>query len=235
MAPTGAAVLNATLDIPDGPLNATDALGQPAAQATLDVQSSTLAANAATAGSGIHNGSTQAAATAGVVTVTNSIVGGLSQINNCAGPVTSLGHNIDSGGTCGFGASGDIANEDPLLLPLTNNGGPTLTHALLPDSPAIDAADNAACPVADQRGEPRPSDGDGDGIAACDMGAYELEAPLPATPTPSPAPTPTPKVLPDSGGSASARAGASVEAFGVALVGAIAGGGGLVFLRRRAR
>jgi hypothetical protein len=49
---------------------------------------------------------------------------------------------------------------DPLLGPLLDNGGPTLTHALLPGSPAINIGDPTAVPGAggvplyDQRGEP---------------------------------------------------------------------------------
>jgi hypothetical protein len=61
---------------------------------------------------------------------------------------------------------------NPMLGSLADNGGPTMTHALLPGSPAIDAADPAMCPSADQRGAPRV-DGDGDSVAACDIGAFE--------------------------------------------------------------
>ena len=56
---------------------------------------------------------------------------------------------------------------DPKLGPLANNGGPTLTMALLPGSPAIDAADTSAAPATDQRGAPRPVG------PAADIGAYE--------------------------------------------------------------
>lgn len=58
---------------------------------------------------------------------------------------------------------------DPLLGPLADNGGPTLTHTLLPGSPAIDSGSGAHCPHFDQRGIPRPQG------AACDIGAFEVE------------------------------------------------------------
>src|SRR5690606_17043654 len=63
-----------------------------------------------------------------------------------------------------------------VLAPLADNGGPSPTFALLPASPALDAA-VGACASLDQRGAPRPRDGDGDGIAVCDLGAYERQAP----------------------------------------------------------
>jgi predicted outer membrane repeat protein len=88
--------------------------------------------------------------------------------DNCAGTITSLGHNLESANTCGFGAAGDLINTNPLLGPLANNGGPTLTHALLAGSPAINAGTNAGCPATDQRGIPRPQFG------TCDIGAFEF-------------------------------------------------------------
>jgi hypothetical protein len=58
---------------------------------------------------------------------------------------------------------------------LANNGGPTLTHELLPGCPAIDAVTNGTCPPPghDQRGIVRPQDGNGDGGPACDIGSFE--------------------------------------------------------------
>jgi hypothetical protein len=63
-------------------------------------------------------------------------------------------------------AGGD-SFADPKLGPLADNGGPTWTMALLPGSPAIDAADTASAPPTDQRGFPRPYG------PAADLGAFE--------------------------------------------------------------
>jgi hypothetical protein len=74
---------------------------------------------------------------------------------------------------------------DPLLRPLADNGGPTLTHALQPGSPAINRGDPAA-PPRDQRGYSR--------LGVPDVGAFEFNG-IPPTPTPTPTPrppTPTP-------------------------------------------
>ena len=54
---------------------------------------------------------------------------------------------------------------DPLLGPLANNGGPTLTRALQSGSPAIDHGDPAA-PPQDQRGYSR--------MGVPDVGAFEF-------------------------------------------------------------
>ena len=55
---------------------------------------------------------------------------------------------------------------DPVLA---DNGGYTLTHALVPGSPAVDAVPtDCGPPATDQRGVPRPQG------AACDIGALEV-------------------------------------------------------------
>ena len=99
-----------------------------------------------------------------------------------SGSLTSQGYNLESADSCGLDATGDITGTTPLLGPLQDNGGPsvglgeaTLTHELLPGSPAIDAGDNSGCPTTDQRGVLRPVDGDGDTVATCDIGAYEVD------------------------------------------------------------
>jgi hypothetical protein len=95
----------------------------------------------------------------------------------------SLGHNLDSDGTSGFvnGVNGDLVGKaaspiDAKLAPLQNNGGPTLTMALLPGSPALGAAacsDANGVPLrVDQRGFPRSH------FTGCDIGAFENQAPM---------------------------------------------------------
>src|ERR1019366_8634124 len=73
-------------------------------------------------------------------------------------------------------AGGD-SFADPKLGPLANNGGPTLTMALLPGSPAIDAGNTSLAPATDQRGVPRPFS------LAADVGAFEFWTALRASPT----------------------------------------------------
>ena len=92
--------------------------------------------------------------------ITNSLFGG----RNCSVPMTDGGGNLSWPDTTCPGL-----NADPLLGPLQDNGGPTQTHALLPGSPAIEAALLANCPATDQRGVSRPQG------AGCDIGAYEAE------------------------------------------------------------
>ncbi len=61
--------------------------------------------------------------------------------------------------------------EDPQLLPLASNGGPTLTHALAPTSPLINGGTNPATLTTDQRGGvfTRKSG------TEVDIGAYEFQ------------------------------------------------------------
>ena len=61
---------------------------------------------------------------------------------------------------------------DPLMEPLADNGGPTLTHALQSGSPAINRGDPAA-PPQDQRGYGR--------VGVPDVGAFEFDGVAPAT------------------------------------------------------
>jgi hypothetical protein len=87
--------------------------------------------------------------------------------SNCRGAVTDAGHNLSSDASCAFTNVGSLNNTDPKLGPVCDNGGPTLTLALLPGSPAIDAGSAVGAPATDQRGVPRPQG------AGVDIGAFE--------------------------------------------------------------
>lgn len=121
----------------------------------------TFAANRAAAGQG------GGIANFDSVTLDHAIVAD-SQGGNCAGAISSLGHNLDSDGRCGLGGANDLSGIDPRLGPLTQWIGHTPTHALAAGSPALDAG--GACPASDQRGVSRPQG------SACDIGAYELQS-----------------------------------------------------------
>ncbi len=99
-----------------------------------------------------------------------------------SGAFTTGGHNLIGVGTGGTGFQNgtngdqvgtDLDPIDPGLGELANNGGPTLTQALLSGSPAIDHGDNSGIPATDQRGVVRPRDGDGNGSRIVDIGAFE--------------------------------------------------------------
>lgn len=106
----------------------------------------------------------------GTVVLKNTIMHG--NAPNCqiygSATLTSEGFNISSDATCALAATDDMVSTDPLLAPLGNFGGPTLSMHPLPGSPAIDNGQCDASILVDQRGIARPA---GD---ACDIGAVEV-------------------------------------------------------------
>jgi len=80
--------------------------------------------------------------------------------------LVSQGNNLasDNGGGL-LNGTGDLINANPQLAPLSNYGGPTQTHALLPSSPAINAGTAVGAPANDQRGIAR--------VGNVDIGAFE--------------------------------------------------------------
>jgi predicted outer membrane repeat protein len=113
----------------------------------------------------------------GEVTLQNTLLA--HAVPNCgavATPFISLGNNLVDDDSCdGLDEPTDQTNVDAMVsFVLADNGGDTLTHALLEGSPAIDMADDAACEGGlvngrDQRGMDRSILGD-----ACDIGAFEF-------------------------------------------------------------
>ena len=96
---------------------------------------------------------------------------------NRGGELVGNVNNLVEDGSCMPTFNG---NGQQLLSPLADNGGPTLTHALVTaDNPAIDGGDAVTCAgiTYDQRGAPfsRSVDGDGDNDAVCDIGAFESD------------------------------------------------------------
>jgi hypothetical protein len=86
---------------------------------------------------------------------------------DAGGIFVSQGHNLigTTNGNQGLAELSDIVNASPLVGPLTDNGGPTFTCALLPGSPAIDAGRSGGVPAFDQRGIPKD--------LTVDIGAFE--------------------------------------------------------------
>jgi len=118
------------------------------------------------------------------VQIHNSIIAGNSAVSSgpdCWGTLNSFDYNLiqnTNGCTITNLTTHNIYNQDPKLGPLADLGGPTPTHALRFDSPAIDAGHSGGL-TTDQRGLPRPIDDldvanavDGDGS---DIGAYEAD------------------------------------------------------------
>ena len=128
----------------------------------------TLAANRAIAGTpfGLPGGD-NLDNSGGTVAFTNTIIAYGVRTNATGVTVLDGGNNISSDGSCRFTQS--LNNIDPRLLPLRENGGPTLTMLPRPDSLAINSANPAAAPSRDQRGFARD--------LLPDIGAVEFQAP----------------------------------------------------------
>jgi len=167
-------------------------------------------ANATISGNGFPNAPTLSGGgiAGGSYRLKNTILGGngASSSADCYNSVlTSQGYNLigDSNCTLLGDATGVITGRNPLLENLNWNGGPTMTMAVLPGSPVIDAGDPAGCADAsgaalltDQRGYARVFPPGG----RCDMGAYEYASfpytPPTTTPTSSATASPTPSATP---------------------------------------
>jgi hypothetical protein len=105
--------------------------------------------------------------------VADNIATGLIEDDVNGNPTTANNNLIGDGTGTNIvnGTNGNIVGVDPKLGPLQNNGGPTLTLALEPGSPAIDAGSNVLLTTTtDQRGLPRIFNG------TVDIGAFESQA-----------------------------------------------------------
>ncbi len=131
---------------------------------------------------GIHND--------GRLTAKNTIIANSVGADCCddeLGTTAESTHNLvdDPYSFCSGGFT-QVTSDALHLHGLADNGGPTLTMALLPGSVAIGGGDTVTCMdpttvnAVDQRGAPRFGPGD----SACDIGAFEAPSPI-GMPTPA--------------------------------------------------
>lgn len=171
------------LDVVDSTLSGNSAArgGGIATSRPLTLSNSTVALNtAADGGAGVQFVLAGIEDSGGTLAVDSSIIA-----TNTAGDGATFAADLDADDTLVISGANnlvivagsaltlpaDTLLSDPMLLPLALNGGATRTHALLANSPAIDAGNNAAALEFDQRGE---------GFArvsgtAADIGAFELQ------------------------------------------------------------
>ncbi len=132
-------------------------------QCQLSIGNSTIAGNK---GSGVDN--------RGILLLKNNLIANNTADCNNSAALNLSGINLIENGACNAQLSGD-----PKIGPLLDNGGLTMTHAVLAGSPVIDKALKSTCPLTDQRNIKRDLLKTG----ACDLGAFERMAAVPAAVT----------------------------------------------------
>ena len=155
------------------------------ASKSLTVTSSTIAGNNSAGTGGIL---VQAAAgISALLNIRNTIVSANQNANlaknGASATILSAGYNLANSYNGAVTTAATDITADALIGPLTNNGGPTQTRALLGGSPALDKGINSGSGVTtDQRGQPRTVDlaiSNAAGGDATDIGAFE-SASIPA-------------------------------------------------------
>lgn len=147
-----------------------------------EVRNSTIAFNSAsTAGGGISGFGGHPGGTPVESLLVSSIVAGnqaptdhevtTDAWSNDVQLVVTGDHNLLRMASTGATLPADTIYSDPLLEPLADNGGPTLTHALAEGSPARDQGSNPEGLAHDQRGAPWLREWG----AAPDIGAFEWQ------------------------------------------------------------
>lgn len=113
---------------------------------------------------------------AGTTTAVNTIFGPTAAGVACAGGELGLmSHDIEGDSSCSAPATPAVeANTDARLMALGDYTGPTPTVGIEPSSPAVDAAEQAACPARDERGVSR--------AGGCDIGAFQRQPGDPSPP-----------------------------------------------------
>ena len=176
---TGSAILGASANVTIGNSTLSGNSGTAAYRgffSSTNIRNSTIASNASSGTSGLS-------LFAGSTTLRNSIVANNTGGNNCSfstfiggGSFSANNTNLADDGSCGNAVQSVSIN----LGSLQNNGGTTMTHALLDGSAAIDAGSASVClnaPInnVDQRGVARPQG------TSCDVGAFERRTAVSST------------------------------------------------------
>jgi hypothetical protein len=131
--------------------------------------------NGASGGSGASNGAMGGSFGGGVANTNGTLMlrDTIFSTNNpgtniYGNKITDAGYNLSSDDSAALTIS--TKNTNPEIITLTNNGGPTMTMALLSGSPAIAKGDSVTYVRYDQRELPRAAN------KACCIGAYEFES-----------------------------------------------------------
>ncbi len=179
----GSTISGNTADVSGGGIAIESTSG---ATASLEITGSTIVDNAAETGDGggiVRQSSPGVSLTiSSVILAGNSAGGEGPDLRSDA--TTALFSLIESplGHSVIDGLAGNLVGEAAGLGPLQNNGGPTLTHLPLQDSPVIDQGSNSEMQFSDQRGsafarivdDPSiPNARDGTDIGAVEFGAVE--------------------------------------------------------------
>jgi hypothetical protein len=151
------------------------------------ISNSTITGNQASSGGGLYlSGNAEAVTLQSTIVAGNSASAGAADIDAPAPQTVYGANNLIGAAASVVTVPSDTLRSAPRLLPLSDNGGPTQTHALDAGSPAINRGNNVANFATDQRGAGYPRVR---GTAA-DIGAFESAPAAVGVPEAAPALSP---------------------------------------------
>jgi hypothetical protein len=141
-------------------------------QKPLSITASTVAFNYSSGpgAAGVY-GTANVAAQSSIIAANTSVGSTHADLQLGGGAMLTGADNLIVSTDVSAGAGVITVTVDPNLQPLADNGGPTRTHALVADSPAIDKGNNSAVFLTDQRGDGFAREVP---IGSPDIGAFEF-------------------------------------------------------------